>query len=91
MYIHIYMYIHTYVYIYIYVYIYTPTSHTKTNARIHTGDWDIAPLSLALIESAGRSLCFLHTHIVVTPTLSSPRLLGQLASAQVEFLGKVTS
>ena len=73
------------------MYIYIHPHHTNTNARIHTGDWDIAPLSLALIESAGRSLCFLHTRIIVTPTLSSPRLLGQLASAQVKFLKKVTS
>lgn len=42
------------------------------------GDWEYAPLTVALLEAAGRAVCWMKEKeaLVVMPTLASPRLLG---------------
>jgi hypothetical protein len=39
-------------------------------------DWEYAPLTVALLEAAGRGVCWMKQALVVMPTLSSSRLLG---------------
>ena len=39
-------------------------------------DWEYAPLTVALLEAAGRGVCWMKEALVVMPTLSSSRLLG---------------
>lgn len=39
-------------------------------------DWEYAPLTVALLEAAGRGVCWIKESLVVMPTLSSSRLLG---------------
>jgi hypothetical protein len=51
------------------------------------GEWQMAVLGVAVMEAAGRGLCFLRDSAVVTSTLASPRLSRQLTLEQRRALG----
>ena len=50
-------------------------------------DWQSAALSVAVLEAAGRGVCFLRESAVVTSTLSAPRQVRQLGAEQRRALG----